>query len=490
MSTGKVAMFSIAPGAVSGAGNTAAIGVAHGAGMATVGHGLAVAGAALGVGALAVGGAAAAVLLTRAAMSGMVKFSDTIEAGVVAWKHAEAEADAWEEAVLAVAARNARIRVLGSTLRKRGGVGADDGGGDFPGPLNPAGMTVRQLRAWCERTDGELDAHENMLPGLAAQQAVQALAYMPGGKGLVTYAQRVAPLRPVERATRGDGTTPARQQVTAPPSADATLAERIGAEISQELGTLPRDVSVADYTHVLHAAAKARQAAERGHQDSAEAWLVDVRLRAEEAMQNAQRRGDMERTAAVYLGALQSLDQEVLEGIVPPPDDDEAVAHVRHGLQAVLDGADLTAGLRADAEHVLMGAHARAEEAFIQIQLRTVLSDLDYNVVPAAQSGDTAQFTVGGQDLGDAVVRIELTKHEIMARIQPGASGWDDQRTGSWRRSWEEIQRSLAGTGLTTDVREFPGLVAVPSRPVVTEDDTDEERPGGTSAPRSRERGA
>ena len=195
MSTGKLVVYSVAPGAVSSAGSSAA--------MAAAGHSLAVAGAALGVGALAIGGAATAVMLTRAAMSGLVKFSEAIEGSTAAWKHAEASADAWEEAVLAVGTRNARIKSLGRALRKRGGLG--DGGGGFPGPLSPAGKTVGQLRTWCEQTDKLLSQHEERLPELAAQQAMQALAQMPStGRGLVEWVPSPGSLRPMASVAAPD----------------------------------------------------------------------------------------------------------------------------------------------------------------------------------------------------------------------------------------------------------------------------------------------
>jgi hypothetical protein len=263
MSTGKLVVYSVAPGAVSGAGSSAA--------MAAAGHSLAVAGAALGVGALAIGGAATAVLLTRAAMSGLVKFSDAIEASTAAWKHAEADADAWEEAVLAVASCNARIKSLGSALRKRGGLDGDDGDGGFPGPLSPAGKTVGELRTWCEDTSRLLERHEAKLPGLAAQQATQALAHMPGaGKGLAAWVPSLGPVRPMSSVTAPGATNLARHHEAGHTSGGEGLAERIDAEVAEQLRTLPRNVSPEQFPALLRAAAKARQEAGRGRREVAQ----------------------------------------------------------------------------------------------------------------------------------------------------------------------------------------------------------------------------
>ena len=89
--------------------------------------------AAVGTGVFAVGAAAGAVIITRAALRGMVTFSERLEADAATWQQAHDGVEAWDEAVLAVAARNARIRVLGAQLRAAGGpVAGDDGG--MPGP--------------------------------------------------------------------------------------------------------------------------------------------------------------------------------------------------------------------------------------------------------------------------------------------------------------------------------------------------------------------
>jgi hypothetical protein len=454
MSTGKLVVYSVAPGAVSSAGSSAA--------MAAAGHTLAVAGAALGVGALAIGGVATAVLLTRAAMSGLVKFSDAIEASTAAWKHAEASADAWEEAVLAVGARNARIKSLGRALRKRGGLGGDGGG--FPGPLSPVASTVGDLRSWCEKTDKLLNRYEERLRGLAAKQAVQALAAMPStGPGLVEWVPSPGSLRPMASVAAPDASRLAGSREAGSAGGGAGLAERIDAAVAEELRTLAGNVSPAEYPALLQAAAKARQAADRGQRDVAQGWLDELRLRATKADEWARRHREAERLAAAYLTALDSLDSQALRGIVRPPDDEAALAHVRQGLQDVLDGAELTDELKKTADAVLHDAHVRAEEAFIQVNMRTILHRLNYAVTEPelSEDGEAAKFTVTGHNLGDASVVIELSEHDVMARVQAGPSGWDERRTGAWRQDWAEIERRFTAEGLTSQITEFPGLVAV-----------------------------
>ena len=506
MSTGKLVVYSVAPGAVSGAGSSAA--------MAAAGHSLAVAGAALGVGALAIGGAATAVLLTRAAMSGLVKFSDAIEASTAAWKHAEASADAWEEAVLAVGGRNARIKSLGRALRKRGGLGGDGDGG-FPGPLSPAGKTVGQLRTWCDETDKLLNWHEERLPGLAAKQAVQELEAMPStGRGLVEWVPSPGSLRPMASVAAPDASRPAGSREAGPAGGGAGLAERIDAAVADELRTLPGNVSPAEYPALLQAAAKARQAAARDQRDVAQGWLDELRLRATKADEWARRHREAEQLAAAYLAALDSLDSEALQGMVRPPDDEAALAHVRQGLQDVLDGAELTDELKETADAQLHGAHVRAEEAFIQVNMRNILHDLNYDVTEPvlSEDGDAAKFTVTGQNLGDASVVIELSEHDVMARVQAGPTGWSERRTEAWRQDWAEIERRFTAEGLTSQITEFPGLIATstdvstvpgtsaaqaapggvmvadpPEEPAGEDDEDDEDSSSGTQQPKYRE---
>jgi hypothetical protein len=396
-------------------------------------------------------------------MSGLVKFSDAIEASTAAWKHAEASADAWEEAVLAVGARNARIKSLGRALRKRGGLG---GGGGFPGPLSPVGKTVGELRAWCEETDKLLNRHEEMLPELAAKQAVQALGQMPStGRGLVEWVPSPGSLRPMARVAAPDASRLAGSHGAGSAVGGASLAERIDAEVAEELRTLPRNVSPAEYPALLQAAAKARQAAARDQRDVAQGWLDELRLRATKADEWARRHREAERLAAAYLAALDSLDSEALRGIVRPPDDEAALAHIRQGLQEVLDGAELTDELKETADAQLHDAHVRAEEAFIQVNMRTILHDLNYDVTEPvlSEDGEAAKFTITGRNLSDASVVIELSQHDVMARVQAGPSGWNERRTEAWRLDWAEIERRFTAEGLTSQMTEFPGLLATSS---------------------------
>ena len=77
------------------------------------------------------------------------------------------------------------------------------------------------------------------------------------------------------------------------------------------------------------------------------------------------------------------------------------------------------------------------------------------------EDGDAAKFTVTGQNLGDASVVIELSEHDVMARVQAGSSGWDERRTEAWRQDWAEIERRFTAEGLTSQITEFPGLLGL-----------------------------
>ena len=232
--------------------------------------------------------------------------------------------------------------------------------------------------------------------------------------------------------------------------------------MTEELRTLPRNVSPAEYPALLRAAAKARQAAVRDQRDVAQGWLDELRLRATKADEWARRHLEAEQLAAAYLAALDSLDSEALRGIVRPPDDKAALAHVRQGLEEVLDGAELTDELKKSADAQLHDAHVRTEEAFIQVNMRTILHDLNYAVTEPVlgEDGEAAKFTITGQNLGDASVIIELTEHDVMARVQAGSSGWDERRTEAWRQDWAKIERRFTAEGLISQITEFPGLLA------------------------------
>jgi hypothetical protein len=479
VSTTKIGSIWLSDGAVMGAGNSAAAQAAaahaaaaqhaaaihaawvHAAAMAAPAHAAGSAGtaaaahvgahaalAAVGTGVFAVGAAAGAVVITRAVMSGMVTFSDRLKADTAAWLQAHESSEAWNEAVLAVAARNARIRVLGAELRKADSTG-DDGG--LPDPISPAARSVPDLRQWCEDTDQRLQRAEQKLAALANEAALRTLIRMPGGTGLVAYVPPPMDLQPCYSAAK----PPAWPDDEA---AQAELTARTGAGVTRELGLLPRDVAADDYRRVLHAAAQARKAAADGKATLADVWHQDLHVLVVTARENAELRRAETLDAARYLEALDAAGMGLTAGdeaaasSAAPPADDAALAHLRRRLAAVLAGEKLSDDLRADAEDAMITARTRAEDTLVRTQLRTLLKEMNYEVHPAESASTGLVITSPG--LADASVCVEFSEQAFAARVRPGASGWDSDRTAQWRQAWQEIAGQLAAAGLAVDVTE------------------------------------
>ena len=480
MSTTKIGSIWLSDGAVMSAGNSAAAQAAaahaaaaqhaaavhaawvHAAAMAAPAHaagsasaaaaahvGAHAALAAVGTGVFAVGAAAGAVVITRAVMSGMVTFSERLEADAAAWLQAHDSSEAWNEAVLAVAARNARIRVLGAELRKADGTGGD---GDLPDPISPAARSVPDLRQWCEDTDQRLRRAEQKLAALANEAALRTLIRMPGGTGLVAYVPPPMDLQSCYSAAQPPPTWPDDE------AAQAELTARTDAGVARELGLLPRDVAADDYRRVLHAAAQARKAAADGKATLADVWHQDLHVLVAAARENAELRRAETLDAARYLEALDAAGMglaagdEEAAGSAAPPADDAALAHLRRRLAAVLAGEKLSDELRADAEDAMITARTRAEDTLVRTQLRTLLREMNYEVHPAESASTGLVITSPG--LADASVCVEFSERAFEARVRPGASGWDSDRTARWRQAWQEIAGQLAAAGLAVDVTE------------------------------------
>ncbi len=381
MSTGKIAYISISPGAVSSAGSAAA---AHAATHALA-AGLAAAAPAL----LAVGGAAAAIVLTRAAMGGMAEIADRLEAGAANWKKEQQAADAWEEAVLAVAARQARIAAVRGALRKARGRGHGGPGVDLPDPPGPAG--------W---------ARPLPVLGVGADRARRA----------------------------GSGVTP-----DGGPAHTSAAIDRI-------LSRLPRDIDGDDYAKVLEAAAKASDARSAR---VAKVWLDEMRLRAQTATRHAARRRDDAQTAARYLSALRL---EEIDGTTFPPAAVAPYAHTRRRLEDVVAGdAELSPDLRAAAEDAVLHAQQIADRCFVTAQLQLALQGLGYTVDAGQQAEAQAVGTLGVSypGWGDSSVRIDvLDGGEVRAAVQPGRAGINHRQVDAWRHGFADVQRALADAGV------------------------------------------
>jgi hypothetical protein len=457
--------------------------VAGGAGAAAAAHvGAQAALTAIGTGVFAVGAAAGAVLITRAAMRGMVTFSERLEADATTWLEAYDSNEGWNEAVLAVAARNARIRVLGAQLRNTDGTGDD---GDLPDPISPAARSVPDLRRWCEGTDQRLRLAEQKLAARASEAALRTLAQMPGGTGLVAYVPPLVDLQPCYAAAQPPPARPADE------AAHAELAARTDFGVTAELGRLPSDVDADDYRRVLHAAAQARKVAATGKATLADVWQQDLHVLVATARENAELRRAETLDAARYLETLDvagmglATGSETADTGGAPPDDDDALAHLRRRLAAVLVGETLSDELRADAEDAMITARARTEDTLVRTQLRTLLEEMNYEV-HSAESASTG-LVITSPGLEDAAVHVDLSEQAFEAQVHPGTSGWDSTRTARWRQAWDEITRQLAAAGLAVDVIEPASAKAAGSADHADDVDTEAEDTA-TSAPATRAR--
>src|SRR6266516_1044069 len=494
MSTGKIAYISISPGAVSSAGSAAA---AHAATHALA-AGLAAAAPAL----LAVGGAAAAIVLTRAAMGGMAEIADRLEAGGANWKKEQQAADAWEEAVLAVAVRQARIAAVRGALRRARGRGYGGPGVDLPDPPGPAGwarpLHLPRLAEWCAATDQQLAKAQTALAEQTAATAVLRLSKLPGATGLVpiaaTLADRHAALAPALRPLDAAGEAAADGKA-APDGAGTVLgvggdrARRAGsgvtpdderartsAAIDRILSRLPRDIDGDDYAKVLQAAAKASDARSAR---VAKGWLDEMRLRAQTATRHAARRRDDAQTAARYLSALRL---EEIDGTTFPPAAVAPYAHTRRRLEDVVAGdAELSPDLRAAAEDAVLHTQQIADRCFVTAQLQLALQGLGYTVDAGQQREAQAVGTLGVSypGWGDSSVRIDvLDGGEVRAAVQPGRGGTNHRHVDAWRRGFADVQRALADAGVPAKLADSH---------VAPVDDQSHEPRHSTIQPRHRE---
>ncbi|MBW8481483.1 response regulator receiver protein [Actinomadura parmotrematis] len=179
-----------------------------------------------------------------------------------------AEAGSADAAVQAVLDRLARLAALAETRAK---TGADV---ELPAPLEPAGQSPDELRAWCAATDAAMDAAERALSEHVAAQ-VAAHVFGAAAEGL-------------------------RTDLGAPAAPDAPAADARGVQEALErvLARLLPDVAEDDRRAVAEAA---RLAAEAATPEEAEGVLTEVRLRIQDA--NGRTRDERERAAAAEAAA-------------------------------------------------------------------------------------------------------------------------------------------------------------------------------------------
>jgi hypothetical protein len=461
MSTGKVIAPAIAPSVV----NTAAIT-----------SGLTTAATVAGVALLAVGGAAAAVVITRAVMGGMASEAARIESAAEEWKSRQAAAEAWQEAVLDVIDRNSRIAEIRSAyrrLRRTTGTAGDDP--DLPAPLNPGGRPLAELRDWCDAVDARLPAAETRLAASTIAGGLAWLATLPGQARVKTAAEALAERHLALRS----------QEVPPPAPKDGM---DFPAAVDRILARLPADVTDEAYAGVVEAGAQVLAAPTA---TAAESWLTELRVREQQATEEAAIRRAGVRTADRYLTALRL---EEISADLFPPEDTARFDTVRTRLEAVVNGtAELTAELRREAEDSVMQAQDLADSCLIRESLRAAFAELGYTVQEPATASAAEALTFNRDDLDDHTVTVRMVNGELNADFRRAGSEdvslIDPACLRRWRQDFRELAAEVVRLGVNWELISTEDLAPEREKEREEQDREDEdERSASTDRVRYKER--
>ncbi|MDL4815010.1 hypothetical protein [Actinomadura opuntiae] len=456
MSNGKIfaPMYAqqAVPSAVSQAGLTHAAGgsVAHSAGAAaaqtghaaaTAGmHGLATAATVAGTAVLAVGLAATAVVMTRAAMGGLRDFGESIVEDAAQWEQQCAAAQEWQQAVLAVVDVNARIAVL-----RAAGSRLDGGPGpDLPGPLDPAGRAVAELRRWCAETERRLEEAERRQAGRVIDAGMGELARRgtwradAAADGLARWA---------EQARRWEAES-ARVEALAAASGrggEGGDREKTAATVDRILGrTLPK-ASPEEAATLLEAAGKALSTCNAA---AASSWLGELRAREQQVDAAVRRRrADIEDATRFLAGLrLDRISPELYPAGLTAP-----FADVAERLEAVAAGREpLTSELRMRAEDAVLHMQDIADQSLVAETLAAACTRLGYRV-RRGEGAALMSLTLPEWD-GDEV-RFELAEGQVVATFGDGPVGdpatvVDAARLRRWRDDFDRVCGDVKALGL------------------------------------------
>ncbi|GAA2128719.1 hypothetical protein [Actinomadura napierensis] len=501
MSNGKIVAPMLAqqavPSAVSQAGLTHAAGsaathsAAHSAGVAaahtghaaaTAGmHGLATAATVAGTAVLAVGLAATAVVMTRAAMGGLRDFGESILADAAQWEQQCAAAQEWQQAVLAVVDVNARLAaVLAAGSRLDGGPGPD-----LPGPLDPAGRAVAELRRWCAETERRLDEAERRQAGRVIDAGMGELARRgtwradAAADGLVRWA---------EQARRWEAESARVEALAAASGRGGERGDREKtATVDRILGRILPKASPEEAATLLEAAGKAlstRNAA------AASSWLGELRARERQVDAAVRRRRAAIEDATRFLAGLR-LDRISPElypaGLTAP------FADVVERLEAVAAGREpLTSELRMRAEDALLHMRDIADQSLVTETLAAACVRLGYTV----RRGDgAALMNLTRPEWDGDEVRFELAEGQVVATFGDGPAGdpatvVNAERLRRWRDDFDCVRGDVEALGLEMTllgVVEPHGTATETAAPAGSNRRGDEEG-RGRKRPQARER--
>ncbi|MQY03870.1 response regulator receiver protein [Actinomadura macrotermitis] len=287
-----------------------------------------------------------------------------------------AEADSADGVLRAVLERLGRLAALAETRAK---VGADVA---LPEPLEPAGQSPEELRAWCAAADRALDEAEHALSEHIAAQ-VTAQVFAAPAEGLRTELGQAA----------GPG-----------PAAAQEALERV-------LGRLLPDVAEADRRAVAEAA---RLVAEAPTLEEAEGVLSEVRLR----IQSANGRTRDERRRAAERDAAEQAEAErryVLDSISAAFQ--EMGYEVHGGFETLTaDAGTLTLTRGGWPDHsVRMRVEDGGQVRAAMLRGRAAVSEDDRRVDVEREREWCAAFEAARERLARAGVRSDVTW-----RLEPG----------------------------------------------------------------------
>jgi hypothetical protein len=357
-----------------------------------------------------VAAAAGAVLLTRAALSGLAALDEKFTAMVEQRTAQEEEARRWQMTYADVLAHNARILRLRETARR---LGPDVGPvPPLPDPFDPQrGTTPTRdlvaLQAWCARVQASLDAAEAQL---RTARFVAACGPQPGDTPAAVRARErlhrelARNGRLVEQRRRDDtghrtssvDPAPGRAGAAARPDAVARLRTTVDGLLSG----LVDDVSPEDYVVLTTEAEAVLDAPDRGAAADALDLLFYHAQQCREAQKDRARNAAQ---AAEYLAAI--------DGPGPLPRGAEAVVARLHAV--VADEASLDDALRSSADLLLRWRAKDTEDRYTLEAVRAAFELSGYHAVvesPVAGArptlalrhetdGPSVEFTWAGSDL-------------------------------------------------------------------------------------------
>jgi hypothetical protein len=358
-------------------------------------HAAASAGHAVAVAAPWLAGAAAAagaVLLTRAALGGMIKLADGHEARTEELIRQRRDERVWQYAYADVLARNTRITRLG-----RQAAASPSGAGPaptLPDPLDPAAaqLDLAAIQAWCRTADAALDRAGEQL---AARRRAAALRPLPADEAAEATAEAALLGWLAERAA-GRPEPGVRDVAAAAPAAatfDAATRHEYVRYALDELWVRVDLVSADDFRRLVASAGALLEARTESECRQAQSALWDELEKAVDRQDARSRDADR---AAPYVATLTGMP-----GPLPP----EAGAVLARLEAVVAEREPLTEQLDQRARQVLRQLNEDSERTY-QLQVLTgVLGELGYQV----DAGDAAGLRVTHPDLAgwSATARLE-----------------------------------------------------------------------------------